>query len=432
MTLANERCIYRLLSAVYRDGAFSNIELDKALRDDETLDRAYITRIFYGVLENEMRYEFALHELVVKPPKPAVKPILKMGMYLLEQSNTPDYAAVHKCVELTKVLGKGGLAGFVNAVLRRFADFSFPQAHPQGEAGNLSFRLNIPIWLAQKLLKQYTEQALSSMRYTDLGTHIRFTHIASSKSVKLQADCLGLGYYVSHDTMKLLNPHDFTPQSLSSMVAVHTYLEALRAATIDTNASFSVLDLCAAPGGKSIYLKNLAPNANITACDIHAHRTDLIRAYAKRMGVDIQVVINDACIYRESWMQKFDLVICDVPCSGIGVLSTRPDIILNRTESSLLALQELQKNIVIRAAQYVRPGGVLCYSTCTILNEENQNVFSGLLREAPHMQQIDLSALPISAKLSTCGQVTRGKDIALLPDQNGFDGFYIAAARRTP
>lgn len=433
MMLPNEQCIYRILSAVYREGAYLHIELDRTLRENPSLDRAYITRVCYGVLENEIRFEFALGVLVEKQPKQAIKPILKIGMYLLEDSHTPAYAVVQKCVELAKLLGKGGAAGFVNAVLRRFIAFEFPKSHPQGIAGDIAFRLNIPVWLAQKLLMQYTQEDLHSMRYTPSGTHVRFVRDAAvSPKIEssLKPDCLKLGYYVSHDIMETLDPHVFTPQSLSSMVAVHAYLETMRIAAIDCTTTFSVLDLCAAPGGKSIYLKELAPQADIIACDVHAHRTELMKAYAKRMNVKMQIAINDASLYREDWEDKFDLVICDVPCSGLGVLATRPDIILNRTENSLQELQTLQKSIVSCASRYVRRGGVLCYSTCTVLADENENIIEWLLKQTPCMQQIDITKLPICQKLSQCGQRMRDKAITILPDQNGFDGFFVAAARR--
>lgn len=432
MNLTNEICIYKTLQSVYADGAYANLALDDALREwGNKVDTAYVTRVFYGVLENEQRYTFAMRALTATLPKPAVRLILKMGMYLLEQMRVPDYAAIDKCVELAKQLGKGGVSGFVNAVLRRFTGYSFPATHPDGEAGELSFAWNIPLWLAKKLLTQYDYRRLCIDHTRPLGTHIRLKEgVSVQKKENFTADCLHIGYYVTHNTAKRLDSWQYAVQSLSSMTAVRVYAEAATAAGLSDNGRrMAVLDLCAAPGGKAVYIKELLSQADVTACDIHPHRVSLIESYGKRMQVDLRTVVNDATVFRKEWENAFDMVVCDVPCSGIGVVFSKPDIVLNRQEADLVALPQLQKKILSTAARYVRAGGLLCYSTCTLLREENEDVLETLLRQNRSFTAVPPQGTTADA-LSTIGQTVSNTAIKLLPDMNGFDGFYIAALRK--
>jgi 16S rRNA (cytosine967-C5)-methyltransferase len=202
--------------------------------------------------------------------------------------------------------------------------------------------------------------------------------------------------------------------SLSSAIAVNYYRAGIE-------NSGKILDVCAAPGGKSVYLSELG-DYDITACDVHPHRVKLIDSYARTMGAKIKTVTNDATVHNTEWQDKFDAVICDVPCSGIGVRSSKPDVFLNRKQEDIAAIVETQRKILDVSSYYVRSGGTLFYSTCTILKRENDEVVGDFLSTHPQFELLPLKA----------GNYKSGKDgfLRLLPDGKGLEGFFVAAFKR--
>lgn len=424
-----------LLSAVYKDGAYSNIELDK-LDGMADRDRAYITKLFYGVLENEIRYSYAISRLTKKAPKASIKILLKMGMYQLEFMRTPAYAVLDKTVDLAKKLGKSGVSSFINAVLRRFTEFCFPQKGETSDSEYLSLKLGVPLWISEKLIAKYgVSLAETFYSFDDTRTHIRFKiGKIIDKTLDMTQDVLGLGYYVTHSIMTQLKDADFTAQSMSSMVAVHGYLAAYNACIKGDGRyigkSPSILDVCSAPGGKSVYLKELLSSSMITACDTHPHRAKLIESYARRMGVSLCIKVRDARVYNSPWQDAFDMVVCDVPCTGTGVLTSKPDIILNRTSADIGTLIQTQKIILETSSRYVRPGGCICYSTCSVLEEENDSVWNDFLTAHTDFESIDLGRCEIGKDVLAVTGQQKEPCIRMLPDKNGFDGFFVAAAKR--
>lgn len=417
-----EYLTYRTLLEVYR-GGYSNIKLDETLRAvREEKDRAYITQLFYGVLTWDGRLEYAIAALCAKRPKPNVAVLLKIGMYMLSFMRVPDYAAIDKTVDLAKKAGKGGISGFINAILRRYVRFAFPKRGEVDDATFLSIASGVPQWIAAMLLQDYGYDFAYAMLTADVctDTHIRcnenrITVEALEEKLKkgddFRSDMCNLGYYVTHNTLSALDRRDYTAQSLASMLAVRYYLAALG------KEHARVLDVCAAPGGKSVYMAGLG--YEVTAGDLHPHRVQLIRQYAERMGVQVTALENDACVYREDWKGQFDLVVCDVPCSGIGVRLGKPDILLNRTRQDIAALPDLQLRILQTSAAYVRPDGVLCYSTCTVTKAENDGVVQAFLSDG---------AFEILTPSFAYGHVSDGA-LRLYP-QDGTDGFFVTAFRR--
>ena len=212
--------------------------------------------------------------------------------------------------------------------------------------------------------------------------------------------------------MKSLPDTAFTPQSLSSMLAAEYYLAALG------RPSGRVLDVCAAPGGKAVYMSEKGAY-DITACDKYPHRLSLTEKYAARMGASVCVEQNDATKLREAWRGRFDLVVCDVPCSGIGVLASRPDIARNRSAGGMAELPALQYAVLKTSAAYVAPGGALCYSTCTVLKEENEAVVERFLRDGE---------FALYTPKFPYGFVRDG--VLKTYPQDGMDGFFAAAFQR--
>lgn len=461
-----ERTCYNALSAVLREDAYSAQALDEALNThrrsykDKNIhadEDEFVTRLFYGVLEKNVTLEYILGQLVRKNPKPAILIILKMGVYMIRYMSTPDYAVVDRCVELAKMLGKSGASGFINAVLRKAAAVSLP-VRSVGDVKYLSVNYGLPEWLAGLFVKEYGfEFTENMMKAEEFRTHIRLgrnVDVAAFEKALSEYEDLSksktkYGYYVTHNTLKCLISNRKIPkfvyavQSLASMIATRCYAR-------DLKCGDKVLDLCAAPGGKAVYLAELS-GSEVTACDIHEHRCELIKSYAKRMNVYVETVQNDACVEKEEWIGKYDCAVCDVPCSGTGDLRSRPDILLRRTPSGVRELSALQSRILRQAAKYVKIGGKLCYSTCSLLEAENENVIEDFLKHHCEYELVDCSGFgaetgadgtkdEVCAESSggnvltegeTLSRSVREKSLKILPHVHHTDGFFVCVMRKT-
>lgn len=423
--IEREKIVYNALKAAFSEDGFSNIVIDNAIKQsgDET-SRGYVTRLFYGVLENSIKYDYIISSLCEKKPKNALVIMLKMGMYLLYESDTPDYAAVSKIVDLCKAVGKSASAGYVNAVLKNAAKFSLPNESDLPEEEFLSIKYSWPQWAIGKLIRQYGIDRAKEIISTKPSnrTHIRPNTRKISqeqfelllKKSKNTSKTTNFGYYVRHTTLNSLNPALYTAQGYSSMLAVHSYLDGL-------SSGAKVLDLCGAPGGKSIYLDELI-DADITICDIHDHRLELIRSYCRRMGAEIKVKKNDASVLNNDWIDAFDCVILDVPCSGIGVAASKPDVLLRKSEADVLSLAQLQKKMIKTASKYVKVGGFLNYSTCTLFEEENERVIFDFLSDRDDFVMVKINSPYV--KSDDDGFVR------IFPDNSGQDGFFVAKLMR--
>lgn len=415
---------YELLMKVFRDNAYASIELNSVLPKCKDSDKAYITKLFYGVLERNVYYDYVLSQFAAQKPKKPIAVLIKMGYYLLENMNLPPYAAVDNIVKLCKKAGKGGSAGFINSALRNFKPAIVPE---EKTSRYISLKHSYPLWLCELLIKDYgfefTDNLLSyepekrvhirvntgNISYNEFENKYRDNLAANDKS----AEATPFGYYVPHKILSGFDKKDYVVQSLSSVYAVKAYINNIGAVK-------NVLDLCAAPGGKAV-LTASETGAAVTACDIYPHRVNMIRNYAARCKVKINAELNDATVLRGDWKEKFDLVICDVPCSGIGVASAKPDILYNRTEEDVESLTVIQAKILQTATNYVAAGGRLCYSTCTVLKEENSEIVKDFLSKNQNFAKQEITS-PVD-KIATA-------EISLFPHINHCDGFYVAVMQK--
>ncbi len=324
-SLQRQKIVYEALCKVYREGAYSQIQLDETLSNEEFSqeDKAYVTAMFYGVIEKDTSLSYFINTLCDKKPKPAIVVLLKMGIYGVRYSSTPLYAVIDNTVTLCKEIGKKEVSGFVNAVLRKSKDCPLPDK--KDKVLYLSVLASVPTWLAKTMIKDYGEERATAILTAKLltDTHIRLNYdeITDEEFEKRITTFTKsrYGYYVKPEIFQKLKPNEFTSMSLASMIATNCYRSLIKDGA-------KVLDTCSAPGGKAVYLSSLG-SFDITACDIHQHRVELIKKYAKRMGANISVMQNDATVEREEWKNSFDAVICDAPCSGIGVISSKPDVL---------------------------------------------------------------------------------------------------------
>ena len=398
---------YDMLTKIVREGAYVNVVLADLPQTD---DRALITKLVYGTIERYYEINAIINYLCPKAPKPAVKIVMMQAIYAILYLEIPNYAIVSASVDLVQAIGKKELKGFTNAVLQKVCrkEYDLPKA---GKIA-LEVKYNLPYPLI-KLIKRdcgkMAEAVLNPPRSTD--EHVRLATRISNKEFEDYYKDYRLskvdGYFVKNDEAikKLFKRGLLTFQSPSSVFAVKALGELI---------GKKLLDLCAAPGGKAVYSAELG--AEVTACDIHPKRVSLIESYARRMGVKLNATLNDGKKLRKEWLKLFDVVTVDAPCSGLGVISKRPDIALSYSNKDYESLVKEQRAILEIASSYVKDGGILLYSTCTILKDENENTVSDFLSK-----HTDFNLEPF--EMAPQGQVT------LYPDGD-FDGFYVAKMRK--
>lgn len=396
---------FEVLLAIYKDGAYGNLELNK--RVVGASNQAIVTRLVYGVLQKDVQLEYYLAEVTNKRPSKTVAVLLKLGMYALTYINSiPRYAVVDSLVTICEKYGKRQLKGFVNSTLKNFDASKISLPTDKIEA--LSVEASVPYWLVKAYCKQYgydeTREFLSVDTFTK--EHIRpnlkrltlaqLKDLLDKENVEYVESEVG-GFFVDNGAyIKSLNEKGLiTFQSMTSM---------LSAQAMEVQDGENILDICSAPGGKSVYMSELADVA-ITACDIHEHRLQLIRDYINRMGSkNITVIYNDGSVSNGEFVDKFDRTLCDVPCSGLGIVGKKADIYLTASFEKCQKLAILQYEILCNVSKYTKKR--IVYSTCTTLREENYNIVGRFVKE------------------NTNWQVVRSKQY--LPDGKGQDGFFIA------
>lgn len=371
---------YRALVRIFEEGAYLSVALNESEGGE---DRAKLTFLVYGVLDRAVELDCII-DRNCKSPKPAARMILRLGTFLGKYSRMPVYAAVDESVKLCRELGKSGLCGFINATLKSCIACKIEP--PKDRAAALSLAHSFPIWIVKKYLRQYGEDAEKMLAYRPrTQEHIRirgdvpaFCETLRKAGVEFESSRLADAVFADYAALLAakMPGESFVKMNEGSM-------EICRFAA-EGETPGEILDACAAPGGKSCYLADLFPQAKVFACDLHPHRIELIRNYARRLGVqNVFPELRDAAGFVPEWEEKFPLILADAPCSGLGVAYSKPDIKLARKPEDIPTLAETQARILENLRRYVSPGGALVYSTCTTLREENEDVVYRFLRDNP-------------------------------------------------
>lgn len=425
------------LIACRKEGAWSNGVLKIYIHRDrlDSRDAALATRLCYGVIQNRGKLDYYLAQLLtgrLKDLHPVVRDILHLGLYqIYELDKIPDSAAVNQSVSLAKRYCKNPKApALVNGVLRRAVDTKGQLKEPVSYADRYSHPEELISLLKANLPKGQLEPMLiadnqapktviqvNTLKVDTAGLTARLAEAGiTARPHGWMPDCLVLENTGNLETLPPFREGLFYVQDPASRLSV------LCAQLPRTGAK--VLDCCAAPGGKSFAAAiAMGGRGEIVSCDIHPHKAELIRKGAQRLGLqNITSRVQDASVLVEEWVGQMDAVIADVPCSGLGIIRKKPDIRyknLKETEN----LPELQLSILCNQACYVRPGGVLMYSTCTVLRRENEDVAARFLEENPEFYPEPLNLPDIFPKNET-GMLT------LIPGQWDTDGFFICRMRR--
>ena len=402
--------VFEALKAVYTDGAYSNISINEAVSHHKGLRESFVRTFAKGVIRSTIRIDHVIDSLAGKgissiKPRPLI--VLRMGIYAIDElDSVPDHAAVNEAVELAKTVAKGSdrfVNGMLRNYLRRKDDFAPDRLEPHirysmgkdvfsrlseqygDEAVRIAEALNEPaeVYLRANTLKADRDEIIR--RLAEYGIEGRG---AEENSEAIHASGSGIV------SCELYRQGFYTIQSLSSMIAVKA---------LAPEPGSRVLDLCAAPGGKTGYMAELMGNeGSITACDVHPHRLMLTQAAMKRIGVSICALEErDAAVHDASLDESFDYVLADVPCSGLGVIASKPEIKLTADPSQYDSLTEIQKSILANALRYLKPGGRLEYSTCTLNKNENEEVVKHVLsKEDTSARIIEMTTLmPYNGKV---------------------------------
>ena len=425
------------LIACRKDGAWSNGVLKEYILRDrlDARDAGLATRLCYGVLQNRGKLDFYLRQLLtgkLKDLHPVVRDILHLGLYqIYELDKIPASAAVNESVALAKKYHKNPkAAALVNGVLRNAVRTKGSLKEPVSYAEKYShpdelislLKANLPKGKLEPMLKADNEAPETVVQVNTLKTNtVLLQKLLEEQGVSTRLhswmkDCLVLAGTGNLEHLPAFREGLFYVQDPASRLSV-------LCAKLP-KAEINVLDCCSAPGGKSFAAAiAMEGTGSIISCDVHAHKTGLIRNGADRLGLtNITAIQQDATAFVPEWENAMDAVLCDVPCSGLGIIRKKPDIRYKNLKE-LEDLPALQLAILKNQANYVKPGGVLLYSTCTVLRRENEDVVGSFLESRDDFYTEPL-VLPEVFPKNESGMLT------LIPGEYDTDGFFICRLRR--
>lgn len=442
-----------ILLEVTRDGEYSHIALRNVLNKYQYLDkkeRAFITRVTEGTLEHMIELDYIINQfstVKVNKMKPVIRNILRSAVYQLKYMDSiPNSAACNEAVKLATKKGFSNLKGFVNGVLRNIERNLETITYP--EETNLTEYLHIkysmPKWILEQWLPQYDRETVETMLedfQKEKPTTIRCNLNQMSKEQlmeELKAEgvqveehpylpyALQISGYDYLADLKAFQQGAFHVQDISSMLVSHI---------AEPKEGDSVIDVCAAPGGKALHMAELLQGTgHVEARDLTDYKVNLIQENIVRSGMNnIEAVRWDATVLDEESVEKADVVIADLPCSGLGVLGKKTDLKYKMTEQTQGELVKLQREILSTVKQYVKSGGALVYSTCTIHEAENEGNVEWFLAESSDFQLVsvkDRLCDELRAEEAEAKAVVREGCLQLLPGVHESDGFFIAKFKK--
>ncbi len=429
----------RLMCEWEAEGKYINLAVNSHLLDGISRDeRASLTALLYTTVEKKLSYDYYIGTLAKRSLDKIdgrVLNILRLGAcQIIDMKSIPDFAAVNESVKLAKNPGE---KAFINGVLRAIAerakklDLPLPP-YEKNPARHLSVKYSLPLWIVKEFIAKLGEkeaEALFQSFNSDTGitltvnslkiTRDDFIGELLKRGIKAEKSELSP---ISVKLSERVNPKDLYGFS-EGLFFVQDEASALAALALSPKKNESLIDVCAAPGGKSFASAILMENTGkIVSGDVRGSKLSLIAGGASRLGLtSIEVIENDATEINPEYVGAFDKLICDVPCSGLGVISKKSDL-RNRSEEGARELPELQYKIISTVSKYLKAGGDLIYSTCTLLDAENGDVVDKFLFENPDFERVDFE---IGDLKSENGRLT------LYPHKNGTDGFFIAKLRKT-
>ncbi|MBY8912242.1 16S rRNA (cytosine(967)-C(5))-methyltransferase RsmB [Bacillus sp. YC2] len=432
------------LEKLDQNQAYSNLLLTSVIKTNELSDqdRGLLTELVYGTLQNKFALDYILKPFINKPNKvkPWVIQLLRLSVYQMEYlEKIPDRAAIHEAVEIAKKRGHKGIASFVNGILRSLQREGAPSfADIEDPILRLSTETSHPEWLVKEWAEAYGFEAaenICSIHLVPPKQTLRVNQIKADRETVLK-EMMDEGIEaetgdLSPDAIKLLKGNIAKTKFFQrGQVSIQDESSMLVARALDPKPGETVLDACAAPGGKSAHIAELMKNeGSLTSLDLHRHKVKLIKEGAERLGLDIiDAKTMDARKAGDAFpAEQFDRVLVDAPCSGFGVIRRKPDMKYTKTPEDSTRLSHIQLGILREIAPLVKKGGTLVYSTCTMDRTENEEVMHAFIQEHPEFEP-DLSLekrLPEKAR-----PFVQDGSLQILPHYFGTDGFFISSMRK--
>ena len=431
----------KVIRQVTEEGTWASLALDAALKGSglKSADRRLVSRLVYDTLDNLILLDWYLNQVMARPDTDLkLRNILRLGAcQILLEDRIPESAAANLCVHLCAESGMPGLKGVCNGILRNLIRKKNEMVMPNPETEPVkaaALRFSLPEWLYEELKADYGTEAddILSYRNPEEGWMIRpnltkmnsadFEKLLSKKVWKKEKSALPHGWRIS-GAMDIARDADY----LSGNFSIQSGGSMIACLAMDVKPGQSVLDCCAAPGGKTCYLAELmCGTGRIQAWDVHEHRSKLIEAQAKRLGLEnIRPMIRDAGKRREELEGTMDAVLLDAPCTGTGFLVQKPDLKLRLTEEKIRDLTALQAKLLDTVCAYVKAGGTLVYSTCSILKGENEKQAESFLEKHPEFEEI-----PLPDSIPDMYRKHASRGLQLLEYRDGIEGFYVIRMRK--
>ncbi len=422
-----------LLKTFFEKSSYSNILLDNALSESflSEQDRRFVSNLFYGVIERRITLDAVINKYSKRPVEKLssdVLQILRMSVYqILYMDSVPDRAAVFEGVKLAKTDKNPALGGYVNGVLRAFLRDGKKIPQSDGRISNLSVKYSCPEWLIEKWTKEYGEGLALEMLESSVDAppvtgrlnilkkpREEIIDLIKKSGIEVvirneAENCVEFSNVGAISSLDIYSEGLFHIQDISSQICCEI---------LSPKPNETVLDVCAAPGGKSFTLAEIMNNqGKIIACDLYKQRVKLIKDGAERMGINIiETRINDAAVFSDK-IEKADRVLCDVPCSGLGVIRRKPEI-KYKNPKDFDDLKDVQRRILETSSTYLKRGGVLVYSTCTLSKAENDDIIDWFLQRHPDFEKGSINGI---------SNIKDGEyKVTVTPRMFNSDGFFIA------
>lgn len=439
---------YKILLDIEKNKNYSNLSINSHLRDSNLDDkeRGFVTELVYGVIENRILIDYLINsvsKIKVKKMLYAVKIPLRMGVYqLIFLDGITDYAAINESVSLVKKKDRKS-SNFVNAVLRNILRqkeelLKIDESSVEG----LAIKYSYEKWIVERFVSEFgfefAKDLLVSLSekpniyvrvnrlkssgfssFDELVDHVveelKKDGISASR-VALIEEALQVSNFKNIENNKMFKQGYISVQDISSMLV---------GKVLNPEKNSRVLDICAAPGGKSTHVCELLENTgSVVSLDLYEHKIKLINNYTKRLGItNNESKVYDALKLNEEYIEGFDYVICDAPCSGIGIVRRKPEIKYKKFDE-IKGIEDIQYNILVNASKYVKKGGVLIYSTCTIFKEEDEDIVERFLKENNEFELSEIDVESLNRDKSVNGIVK------ILPNIDKMDGFFISKMKK--
>lgn len=423
----DRQVVFKILNKIERDKAYSNLTLDTYLSKNENTiySSSFVTALVYGVTERLITLDYVLEQYLTKPIKklkPEVLTVLRMGIYQLKfMDSVPVSAAVNESVKLVKNNGCSFASGLVNSVLRKVSKNEIVYPDTDDEIYNLSILYSCPYDLVRHYVDDYGKENAVGILSASIGEQSVFARVNTIKTdidsliKSLENDgvsavkCNGVE---NHIKFVKTGSIEKLPQYQEGLFHIQDISSAMCVKALEIEEGMTLIDVCSAPGGKTFTAAEYMNNkGKVFAFDLYEHRTNLISKGAERLGINIiNIRCADACVLQPDIIKIADRVLCDVPCSGLGVIGRKPEI-RYKDLASIDKLSQTQYNILVNASNYLKKDGILVYSTCSLNRAENEGICDKFLKEH--------------------SDFVKEKDyLTLFPHINNSDGFFIAVFRR--